>query len=105
MMIKMMNDFFSLKDSLEKLKNKKYDISIDNTIDNLLIKFDDEQLKMLSKRQGLLIDNKLIRLFFVDNVGFRCYNEKDDIYGKFSICINIERFMNNLYLEYISNHI
>jgi len=101
----MMNDFFSLKDSLEKLKNKKYDISIDNTIDNLLIKFDDEQLKMLSKRQGLLIDNKLIRLFFVDNVGFRCYNEKDDIYGKFSICINIERFMNNLYLEYISNHI
>jgi len=101
----MMNDFFSLKDSLEKLKNKKYDISIDNTIDNLLIKFDDEQLKMLSKRQGLLIDNKLIRLFFVDNVGFRCYNEKDDIYGKFSICINIERFMNNLYLEYISIHI
>jgi len=100
-----MNDTFSLKNSLEKLKTKKYDISIDNTIDSLLIKFDEEQLRMLSKRQGLLIDNKLIRLFFVENVGFRCYNEKDDIYGKFSICINIERFMNNLYLEYISNHI
>jgi len=101
----LMNDTFSLKNSLEKLKTKKYDISIDNTIDSLLIKFDEEQLRMLSKRQGLLIDNKLIRLFFVENVGFRCYNEKDDIYGKFSICINIERFMNNLYLEYISNHI
>jgi len=105
MIIKLMNDIFSLKDSLEKLKNRKYDISITNTIDNLLIKFDEEQLRMLSKRQGLLIDNKLIRLFFLENVGFRCYNEKNEIYGKFSICINIERFMNNLYLEYISKYI
>lgn len=100
-----MSNIFSLKDSLEKLKSKNYDININNTIDNLIVKFDEEQLRMLSKRQGFLIDNKLIRLFFVDNVGFRCYNEKSDIYGKLSICINIERFMNNLYLEYISTHI
>lgn len=96
---------FSLKDSLEKLKSKNYDISINNTIDYLLKKFDEDQLRMLSKRQGLLIDNKLIKLFFIDNVGFRCYNEKDDIFGKFPLCITLEKFMNNLYMEYIITHI
>ena len=79
--------------------------NINLSINNLLLKFDEEQLINLSKRQGLLIDNKLIRLFFINNVGFRCYNEKDNIYGKFPICINIERFMNNLYMEYITSHI
>ena len=96
-----MNDLFSLRNSLEKLINKNYDININLSINNLLLKFDEEQLITLSKRQGLLIDNKLIRLFFINNVGFRCYN----IYGKFPICINIERFMNNLYMEYITSHI
>ena len=100
-----MNDLFSLRNSLEKLINKNYDININLSINNLLLKFDEEQLINLSKRQGLLIDNKLIRLFFINNVGFRCYNEKDNIYGKFPICINIERFMNNLYMEYITSHI
>ena len=100
-----MNDLFSLRNSLEKLINKNYDININLSINNLLLKFDEEQLITLSKRQGLLIDNKLIRLFFINNVGFRCYNEKDNIYGKFPICINIERFMNNLYMEYITSHI
>ena len=101
----MIDHTFSLKESLGKLRNKNYDVNINQTIDNLIIKFDEDQLRMLSKNQGLIVDNKLIRLFFIENVGFRCYNEKSDIYGKFSICINIERFMNNLYMEYIVKHI
>jgi hypothetical protein len=32
-------------------------------------------------------------------------NEKDNIYGKLPICKNIERFMNNLYLEAVNNAI
>ena len=101
----MMNNTFSLKDSLGQLRNKNYDVNINSTLDNLIIKFDEEQLRMLSKNQGLIVDNKLIRLFFVENIGFRCYNEKEEIYGKFPLCINIERFMNNLYMEYIVKNI
>jgi len=92
---------FSLVNSLTKLRYRNYDVNINSTIDYLLIKFDEEQLRMISQRQGLLIDNKLIRLYFIENVGFRCYNEKNDIFGKFPICITIDKFMNGLYMDYI----
>lgn len=82
-----------------KLKEKNYDINITKTIDMLVEKFDEEQIRLLSHYQGLKIDNNLIRLFFIENVGFRCLNDKDNIYGKMPICQNIEKYMNKLYLE------
>lgn len=99
-----MNNYFSVKDSLIKLKDKKYGEHINNTIDILVNRFDESQIRILSS-QGLKIDNNIIRLYFIDNVGFRCMNEKDNIYGKLPICKNIERFMNNLYIESVNNAI
>jgi|SRR5574344_411355 hypothetical protein len=99
-----MNNYFSVKDSLIKLKDKKYGENINNTIDILVNRFDESQIRILSS-QGLKIDNNIIRLYFIDNVGFRCMNEKDNIYGKLPICKNIERFMNNLYIESVNNAI
>lgn len=99
-----MINYFSVKDSLIKLKDKKYGENINNTIDILVNKFDESQIRILSS-QGLKIDNNIIRLYFIDNVGFRCMNEKDNIYGKLPICKNIERFMNNLYIESVNNEI
>lgn len=93
---------FSLKESLSKLKNKKYDNNIINTIDYLVENFNEEQLRILSQNNGLKIDNNLIRLYFIENVGFRCLNEKTNIYGRLPICKNIENYMNSLYLEYIN---
>lgn len=99
-----MINYFSVKDSLIKLKDKKYGENINNTIDILVNRFDESQIRILSN-QGLKIDNNIIRLYFIDNVGFRCMNEKDNIYGKLPICKNIERFMNNLYIESVNNAI
>lgn len=98
------NNFF-ISDSLEKLKERSYDNKINETINLLLENFDESQLKMIASNYGLKIDNNLIRLFFVENIGFRCMNEKDNLIGKMPICINIENFMNKLYLNWIeSNH-
>jgi hypothetical protein len=99
-----MINYFSVKDSLIKLKDKKYGENINNTIDILVNRFDESQIRILSN-QGLKIDNNIIRLYFIENVGFRCMNEKDNIYGKLPICKNIERFMNNLYIESVNNAI
>lgn len=94
-------EYFSLKESLSKLQNKKYDNNINNTLSYLLEKFEEDQLRVLAQHQGLKIDNNLIRLFFIENVGFRCVNEKTNIYGKLPICNNIEKYMNSLYLDFI----
>jgi hypothetical protein len=93
---------FSVKESLIKLKDKNYDKNINNTINIIVEKFDEQQIRVLSQYQGIKIDNNIIRLFFIENVGFRCYNEKDNIVGKLPICRNIENYMNKLYLESIN---
>jgi hypothetical protein len=90
---------FSIKESLIKLKDKNYDKNINQTINILTERFDEEQIRILSQYQGLKIDNNIIRLFFMENVGFRCYNERDNIFGKLPICRNIESYMNKLYLD------
>ena len=95
-----MRDFFSIKESLIKLKTKNYDKNNNHTIDFLIENYDEYQLKILSN-SGLKIDNNIIRLYFIENVGFRCMNERDNIYGKLPICRNIENYMNNLYLDSI----
>lgn len=96
---------FSVKDSLIKLQEKNYDIKINNTIKLLVENLDEGQIRVLSQYKGLNIDNNLIRLFFIDNVGFRCMNEKSEIYGKFPLCNNIENYLNKLYLEYLKENI
>jgi hypothetical protein len=93
---------FSLKESLIKLKEKNYDNNINQTINLLVEKFDEDQLKLMAHYQGIKVDNRIIRLFFMQGVGFRCYNEKNEIYGKLPLCKNIENFMNKLYLDF--NH-
>lgn len=92
---------FSIKDSLLKLKERDYGVNINNSINVILENLDENQVKVLSQYQGLKIDN-LIRLYFYDNVGFRCINEKDNIYGKLPICKNIEKYMNSLYSDAIN---
>lgn len=93
---------FSLSESLIKLKEKNYDSKINETISILLNKLEEHQLLFLSHNYGLKLDNNIINLFFIEGVGFRCYNDKDNIYGKLPICRNIESFMNKLYLDYIN---
>ena len=95
---------FSVKDSLVKLQNKNYGLDINNTINMIVESYDEGQIRVLSQYQGLKLDNKLIRLFFIENVGFRCLNDKNDIYGKFPICKNIEKFMNELYFTTVFWH-
>ena len=95
---------FSLKNSLLKLNEKNYEPLSKQTIKMLIENYDEDQLRILSGYQGLKLDNNIIRLFFVENVGFRCFNEKDYIFGNLPICRNIESFMNNLYLESIHSY-
>ena len=90
---------FSIKESLKKLQEKNYDKNINKTIDILVEKFDEDQIRIMSQYQGLKIDNNIIRLFFINNIGFRCQNEKNNIIGNLPICRNIENYMNKLYLE------
>lgn len=95
---------FSVKDSLIKLQEKNYDVKINNTIKYLVENLEEGQIRVLSQYNGLKLDNNLIRLFFIENVGFRCMNEKTEVYGKMPICNNIEKFMNSLYLDYIKEN-
>lgn len=97
-----MNNFL-IKNSLLKLKEKNYDLNINNTIDKLIQNLDESQLKYILSNQGIKFDNNTIKLYFIDNVGFRCMNENFNIVGKMPICNNIEKFLNKLYLEYIEN--
>lgn len=93
---------FSLKESLIKLKNKNYDKAINESLNSLVERFDENELRILSQNRGIRLD-RIINLFFVEGVGFRCYNDKDNIYGKLPICQNIEKYMNKLYLEHYKN--
>lgn len=96
---------FSLHESLLKLQEKNYDKNISNTLKFLTENYDEFQLRMLSQHQGLKIDNNIIRLYFIDNVGFRCHNEKSNIYGKLPLCNNIEKYMNIIYSNFVSDEI
>jgi len=93
-----MSEYFSVRDSLLELKKKNYDVNITKTIDLLVENYDEDQIRMLSQK-GLNIDNNIIRLFFMENVGFRCLNEQVSFYGKLPVCNNIEKYMNKLYLD------
>lgn len=90
---------FSVVEGLIKLRDKNYDVKINNTIKMLVENYDEGQIRVLAEYQGLKIDGALINLFFIENVGFRCFNDRTDIYGKMPICKNVEKFMNNIYLE------
>lgn len=89
---------FSVTDSLLKLKEKNY---TQDNIEFLTENYTEEELRILLMR-GLRLDSKqLIHLYFLENVGFRCINEKSNITGKLPICRNIENFMNGLYKEFV----
>ncbi len=88
---------FSIKESLNKLKLKKYDKLINKNID-YLNNYDEYQLELLIKSEGLKLNN-LIRLNFIENVGFNCYNIQQERYGRLPLCRNIENFLNEKYQE------
>lgn len=88
---------FSIKESLNKLKDKKYDKIILKNID-YLNNYDEYQLLLLAKSEGLKLSN-LIRVNFIDNVGFNCYNIQQERYGRLPLCRNIEKFLNEKYKE------
>lgn len=96
----LINNFFSMKNALIKLSDRNYDNSINNNIKIILENFDEEQTKNLS-RTGIKLTN-IIRLYYIDNVGFRCFNEQEHIYGKLPLCNNIEKLMNKEYLNKIN---
>jgi len=85
---------FSIKESLNQLKLKKYDNTINKTID-YLNDVDEYQLKMIAFN-GIKLNN-LIRLTFNENIGFRCFNIQQERYGRLYVCKNIERFLNEKY--------
>jgi len=90
---------FLIVESLQRLRDKKYDDNITSSINKILENYSEDQLRILLQYRGIKIDNNLINLFFIENVGFRCINEKENVYGKLPICNNIEKYMNKLYLD------
>ena len=90
---------FSIKKGLVKLKEKNYDWKITSVLESLTDNLNEDQLRVLLMTHGLKIDNHIMRLYFYENVGFRCINEKEELYGKIPLCNNIEKYMNQLYLE------
>lgn len=88
---------FSIKESLCDLKSKNYDSTINKNID-YLNNYEDYQLKLIAKSEGLKLNN-LIRLNFTENVGFNCYNIHQERYGRLPLCRNIEKFLNEKYQE------
>jgi len=92
---------FTIKESLNKLKNKKYDSIINKNID-YLNNYDEYQLLLLAKSEGLKLNN-LIRVNFIENVGFNCYNIQQERYGRLPLCKNIEKFLNEEYKNSLTN--
>lgn len=88
---------FSFKEYLTDLKHKNFDLNINKNID-ILNQYENYQLINLSLLEGLKLNN-IIRLNFINNVGFRCYNLQTEKYGRLPICKNIEKFLNKKYNE------
>lgn len=85
---------FSIKDSLNSLKKKNIDNSLNKSIENLN-KFDDYELGILSST-GLRLTNSII-LRFNEKTGFQCFNINTEKYGRLPICKNIEKILNEEY--------
>ena len=94
-----MNNKFTLTESLSKLKNKNYQQNISSNIDRILEKYGEEQLLYLSMNGGILLDNSIIKLSFYQGIGFRCHNEGVDKFGRLPVCNNIEKFLNDIYIN------
>lgn len=88
---------FSIKESLNLLKSKNYDPHINKTIE-LLNNYEDYQLKIMASKEGIKL-NKIIRLNFIENVGFNCYNIQQEKFGRLPLCRNIEIFLNEKYKD------
>lgn len=86
---------FSIKDSLNSLKNKNLDSNLNRCIESFR-RFEDYQLEMMASTTGIKLTN-IILLQFNEKNGFQCFNTQEDIYGRLPICKNIEKFLNEEY--------
>ncbi len=88
---------FSIKESLNEMKEKNYDSAINKTID-VLNDVDEYQIKVIASTNGIKLNN-LVRLNFDDSIGFRCFNIQQERYGRLPICRNVEKFLNERYKD------
>lgn len=88
---------FSIKESLNSLKNKNLDSNLNRGIESFR-RFEDYQLEMMASTTGIKLTN-IILLQFNEKTGFQCFNIQEDIYGRLPICKNIEKFLNEEYTK------
>lgn len=86
----------TIKECLRKLSEKNIDMNINRTIKFLCENFDDNQLEY-KLSQGVLLDNRMINLYFYRNMGFKCNNNWVERQGNLPICNFIEKNLNQIY--------
>jgi len=82
-----------IKDKLNKLVEKNLDPTVNNTIKRIT-EMDEIYLYHILSSSGLKLKDDIILKYYNESIGFRCYNERQDIYGKSVLSQNIERFLN-----------
>lgn len=81
-----------IKETLIKLLEKDLSPIINKNTQYLLENFDESQLEILLA-QGVSINNN-IKLYYYIGSGYRCMNERVDLYGRNPLCVIIEKYLN-----------
>lgn len=81
-----------IKETIIKLMEKDISPTINKNVQYLLENFDENQLEGLLS-QGFTID-KNIKLYYYVGSGYRCMNERVDLYGNNPLCVIIEKSLN-----------
>jgi hypothetical protein len=87
-----------LKENLQSLYEKKYDMSLCNRLNEISNKFREEELFYLLSEIGLNIGNNII-LNYYPGAGYRCFNLDKAIKGENPLCRVIEKFLNKEMLK------
>ena len=85
----------NVKTCLQKLVEENIDLKINKHVKYLIENVEEQQLLFkLSQSPGIAIDGEMIKLWYIQGVGFQCKNMYREKYGSLPICNRIERFLN-----------
>jgi hypothetical protein len=91
-----------LKENLQALYEKKYDMNLGKHLKNIEDRFSEEEVYYLLSEKGLHIGNNII-LNFYPGAGYRCYNIDKPTKGENPLCKIIEKFLNKEMIMLLEN--
>jgi len=93
-----------LRDCLKALIENKALVDFKPKVKSLYDSFDNNNLEYVLGRGVTIDQSSVIFLNFNKNIGFRCTNVNQNNVGKLPICNQIEKILNEKYVELINQN-